>query len=410
MKTRFSYAIEDDAKAMKPPTAKNSAKNRRHALRPLRPLVYLSRNAGKSLPLIGVIVLAVLLICGIVSMMNSIPYSIRTVYAYSKTMVGVSPRGDMSATPKIAKTIREESPYELERLIECRATIATVNSIVGKWPFVVFGMKKDDSHYYLEKLKVAKINGRLPEEGKAEALISEPVARNLKLKIGDELLGPENSDAYSPFSVKVVGIAQSPEWIMLTDIEYQRQNHFPPVDNILAFTKKPEHINDLGKWAEAKFKGQRAAVFAYHILERDTNQNFQTLYAILNTVIGTLVFVITVMMGMLINIYTGQRLVEFGLLQALGYTKRQLIARTLRETLMVLIVGWILGVAISYWLLTVVESRLFYPNAYYIRTADINAYAYTIPVPGAILIIAIATVLLRFKKFDPVSIVERRLV
>lgn len=386
------------------------ARRRRQTLRPLRPVVYLTRNAGKSLPLMGVIVLAVMLISGIISLMNSIPYSIRTIYAYSKVMVGVSPRGDMGATPAIEQKIMEDSPYELDRVFVCRVTGATVRSIVGKWPFVVFGMSQDNARYYLDRLGVEKIAGRLPDPGAPEVLISEPVARNLKLKLGDELLGPNNSDAYSPQSVKIVGIAQTQEWIMLNDIEYQKVNHFPPIDNVLAFAKNPAETDALGRWTEEAFKGQRAAVFAYHILERETNGNFKTLYAVLNVVIGTLVLVITIMMGMLINIYTGQRIVEYGLLQAIGYTRRQLIARAMKETIIVLLAGWVLGVGASYILLTSVKARLFYPNAYFVSTADPIAYAYTLPVPIAILLVGVATVLIRFRRFDPVTIVERRLV
>jgi hypothetical protein len=63
---------------------------------------------------------------------------------------------------------------------------------------------------------------------------------------------------------------------------------------------------------------------------------FSILYRILDVVIGTLVLVITFMMGMLMNIYQSQRLVEFGLLQAIGYTKKQLFARVFAETAIVI--------------------------------------------------------------------------
>jgi putative ABC transport system permease protein/lipoprotein-releasing system permease protein len=38
------------------------------------------------------------------------------------------------------------------------------------------------------------------------------------------------------------------------------------------------------------------------------------------------------------------------------------------------------------------------------------AISYTIPVPVAILVIAVGTIWLRFRKFDPVAVVERRIV
>jgi ABC-type antimicrobial peptide transport system permease subunit len=137
---------------------------------------------------------------------------------------------------------------------------------------------------------------------------------------------------------------------------------------------------------------------------------FRTLYQILNVVIGTLVIVITFMMGMLINIYQSQRIVEFGLLQAIGYTKRQILSRVLTETAMVVVVGWLLGLLAAYGLLNVANATLMAPRAYAINPVDKVAYLYSLPLPIAILVVAAATITVRFKNFDPIGVVERRIV
>lgn len=379
-------------------------------LRPLAPATYLIRNAGKTVPLTGVILLAVMLIAGIVSMIDSIPYSIRTMYSYSRTMLGVSPRGDPEMTKSIVKKLKSESPVPIERIVECRASGAQVRSIVGKWPFVVLGLTPDDMRFVLERLGTRSISGRLPKPSEPEAIVSEPVARNLNLKIGSVLLGPETQEAYSPQVVRVVGIAKTDEWLMLNDIDYQRMNHFPPIDNVLAFAGNLRDQDKLDRWAVKAFKGQRAQVFAYYVLDKQTDEMFQTLFRILNVVIGTLVLVITIMMAMLINIYQTQRIVEYGLLQAIGYTKRQLLSRSLREVLFVVTFGWALGVAVSYSGLLLVKAILMDPNAYALNPLDVGAYLYTVPIPFAILLVASLTVVHRFRKFDPVGVVERRLV
>jgi len=379
-------------------------------LRPLAPATYLIRNTGKTIPLTSVILLAVMLVAGIVSMIDSIPYSIRTMYSYSKTMLGISPRGDPEMTSKIIEQVKQESPVPLERVVLCRASGAQVKSIVGKWPFVVLGLPPEDLKYVLRKLGGENVQGRLPKPGAPEVVVSEPVARNLSLKIGSVLLGPETQEAYSPEEVKVVGIAQTDQWLMLNDIDYQRLNHFPPIDNVLVFAKSLSDQDRLDRWAVKEFKGQRAQVFAYYVLDKQTNEMFRTLYRILDVVIGALALVITIMMGMLINIYQSQRIVEYGLLQAIGYTKRQLLTRALREVLFVVVLGWIMGVLVSYSLLVLVKKILMDPSAYALNPWDAPAYLYTVPIPFAILIVAFATVFIRFKKFDPVGVVERRLV
>ena len=75
--------------------------NPRKRRRPLAPSTFLLRNLRQTIPLTGVIVLAVLLVGGIVSMIDSIPLSIRTIYNYSRHSLGISPRGDPGLTAQM---------------------------------------------------------------------------------------------------------------------------------------------------------------------------------------------------------------------------------------------------------------------------------------------------------------------
>jgi putative ABC transport system permease protein/lipoprotein-releasing system permease protein len=108
------------------------------------------------------------------------------------------PRHEFSLGPELRQKLGP-LPIPIERVITVRASGAQVRSIVGKWPFVVVGLKREDMEYFLRRIRVKRIDGRLPEPGKPEALITEPVARNLKLGLGGVLLSPEKKDDYSPF-------------------------------------------------------------------------------------------------------------------------------------------------------------------------------------------------------------------
>lgn len=378
--------------------------------RPLAPAVYLTRNGGKTVPLIAVIMLAVVLIAGIVAMIDSITYSIQVIYKYSSNFLAVNSRGDAKLVPALYHEVMQGAPVPIERVIYCRATSAQVKSLVGNWPFVVLGLKPDDAAYWLERIGSTHVDGRMPALGKPEIVVSDPVARNLHLKIGSVVLKPSSQENYSPHEVKVVGISNSPMWTMVADYTYIAENHFPPIDNLLFFAHDRAAQIKLDNWAFDHFKGERAALWAYREIDKQTRNMFKTLFAILNVVIGLLVVVITIMMAMLINIYLSQRLVEFGLLQALGYTKRQLLVRVFKESSIVVVVGWVLGVIIAYGLLVLVKHTLMDPNGYGIQVFDPVAFRYTLPIPIAILLVAGSTVYLRFRHFDPVGVVERRLV
>jgi ABC-type lipoprotein release transport system permease subunit len=378
--------------------------------KPLRASVYLARNAAKTLPLAAVIVLAVMLVAGIVSLINSIPLSIRTIYSYSKQYLGITPRGDASMTPQLRKIVEEESPVEVGRIMTLRGSEIEVRSIVGNWPFVVLALEQQDMRFFVERMGGGSINGRFPEAGEPGVIISRNLAKNLKLELGSVLLKPEDMTYFSPNEVKVVGIVDNPNWFVLAPVEYYRLHHFPPIDVLLVFAKDASQQPSLDAWAMERFKGMNARLFTYAELEKQADTMFTILYQILNVVIGTLVIVITIMMGMLMNIYLTQRTEEFGLLQALGYSRRSILTRVVIETFLTVMGGWVLGLVVAFGLLNLVRVQLFDPSAFAVDTLDRQAYLYTIPIPIAIMITAFVTVWLKFRTFDPVGVVERRLV
>jgi hypothetical protein len=377
--------------------------------RPLAAWAFLVRNPGKTGPLAGVIMLAVLLIAGIVTVMNSIPLSIETVYGFSRMLTGVTTRGDAAEIPAL-EALFETSPVPIEKQIRCRNTIFNVKSIVGPWPFVLYGFKSEDVGYVVQKFELGAIEGRLPAAGEPEVALTSQLATNLNLEIGDALLSPDDDRNYSPFPVKVVGIFESSEWMAFTSYGYLAVNHFPPIDVFLLFAQNQEMQRKLDFWTEESLRGERAVVFTYPSLQRDTRETFRTLFKILNVVVGLLVVVIAIMMAMLVNIYLTQRIVEFGLLQAIGITKKQLMARAIKEVSLVVVIGWVLGALLVYTLLSVIKVQLMDPRAYALNPVDPVAYGYTLSVPAVILAAAAITVWYRFKVFDPIAVVERRVV
>jgi len=390
-------------------TSQRKSKSARGLARPLAAWVFLVRNLGKAGPLAGVIMLAVLLIAGVVTVMNSIPLSIETVYGFSRFMTGVTTRGDAAEIPKLDKHFAS-SPVEIERQIRCRTTLFNVKSIVGPWPFVMYGLKPDDMAYAIKKFELANLRGSLPKPGLPEAVVSSPLATNLNLKLGSVILKPDDERNYSPKQVKVVGIYDSEQWFSFTSYEYLAINHFPPIDVFLLFAKDQRSQRRLDTWAEKSLKGERAVVFTYPSLQRDTAETFRTLFKILNIIVALLVVVIAIMMAMLISIYLTQRIVEFGLLQAIGITKKRLVARAVKEVALVVALGWAMGATLVYCLLTVIKRQLMDPRGYALNALDPVAYTYTLSVPIVILAAAVIAIWYRFKKFDPIAVVERRIV
>jgi ABC-type lipoprotein release transport system permease subunit len=274
----------------------------------------------------------------------------------------------------------------------------------------MYGLRNVDMPYVVKKFDLGELEGRLPNPGEPEAVITRQISTNLGLKIGDAILRTEDDRNYSPNEVKVVGIFESEEWLTFSSYGYIALNHFPPIDVFLLFAENQNEQRKLDQWAEDSLKGRRAVVFTYPSLQRDTAETFRTLFKILNVVVALLVVVIAIMMAMLVNIYLTQRIVEFGLLQAIGVTKARLMWRAIKEVALVVILGWVMGAVVVYTLLSVIKAQLMDPRAYALNPADPVSYTYTLSVPAVILLAAALTVWYRFKVFDPIAVVERRVV
>lgn len=375
---------------------------------PLSPLLFIARNPGKSLPIGLIILLSVALIAGIVALLDSIGLTVRTVYGYNRYFAAVVPRGARRLDPQLERTVR--SAPGLHEVWDTRAAVMMVKTIVGKLPFAVIGLKEKDVPKALDRLGLRLGEGQLPSPGAAEIALSEPIVRNLHLRIGDTVLTPDDPDNYSPVPVTLTGILAGKEWFALTSYEFIQANYLLSVDSMALLARTSADQPRLDAWIWDTLKNTESRVWIYREIERETDDAFRTLNLIVNVCIAVLVCIIAIMMGLLANIYFTQRMVEFGLLQAIGFTRLQLLLRVSTETVLMVVVGWLVGLGFAYVGLLFAEKYLTLPRGLVLDTTSRRAYLSTVPVPVVICLFAILTIVWRLRKFDPVAIVERRLV
>jgi len=184
------------------------------------PITYFRRNLGRTVPLGFVIILSVFLIASVVTIVDSIDLTVRTIYNYTKAFTPVIPRsGQLRVSKDIQAQIRQ-SP-SVDRMIETGGFFFNVNTVFGPLPFVCFGVPDEQRDYLMQRTGDSlEPGGRMPSPGLAEAVVSEGIARNKKLKIGDFIASPQDADSSSivavPVPVKLVGILKGPTWIAFT--------------------------------------------------------------------------------------------------------------------------------------------------------------------------------------------------
>lgn len=383
---------------------------------PLSAASYFRRNPGKVAPMGFVIVLCVFLIATIATLAGSIDRTILTIYGYTRYFTYVIPqRGSLRVPDDQIALVRADT--RVDRVMEANIFFTNIKTVIGSLPFVVIGLDKSNQTYLLQRVGTEIVQGRLPAEGMPEAALSEPLALNKKVKIGDVIAGPEDDGGISgsPVPVRCVGILRGPTWIAVTTKSFADRTFLIAPRCTVVTTKNPADLTAMNTrlMPATNRRGgvlspAKVAVLSRDNLIKQVRDSLSTMFLIMGVVNGTVIFVISLMSGMLSNIYFTQRIQEFAVLAAIGYQRTTLIARIVVETFLLTVAGWLVGAGFTFVFLSAFRTTLFEPRGLFISPADPFAFAYTIPIPFTITLFAVVTIALRLLRFDPVTIIERR--
>ena len=107
-------------------------------------------------------------------------------------------------------------------------------------------------------------------------------------------------------------------------------------------------------------------------------------------------------------IFTAQRNSEFGILNALGYDRYQLVARVLRETVFLVGIAWGISIFVGLGGMLILRFALYSPLGLKFSMLNITPWLYTLPIPIVVMMVTTATTARRLSRLDPVSVIEKR--
>jgi ABC-type antimicrobial peptide transport system permease subunit len=122
------------------------------------------------------------------------------------------------------------------------------------------------------------------------------------------------------------------------------------------------------------------------------------------------VFVATVAivgLSILNTIFFTQRQGEFGILYAVGHNRPRLLRRTMRESLGVVSVAWLVGAALCVAFL-LYQSNVCVRMGSRLDLLNLRPWLFTLPIPLVVVTASAGTVGRMLSRLDPVSIIERR--
>ena len=344
------------------------------------------------------------------TIVDSIDLTVLTIYNYTKVFTPVLPRAIQPRVPSDVQAQIRKTPG-VDRMIETSGFFFNINTVFGKLPFVCFGVTDENRAYLMQRAGVTlEAGGRLPLPGKPEAVISEGLARNKKVKVGDIIATPLDAGTFvpAPANIKLVGILKGPTWMAFTSKKFTDDNLPLVPHSLLVTTTDTEKQREFGDKLFASLNKVQVQVLSFNNLVETLRTSLASMYLIMHLVNGTVIFVVALMAGMLSNIYFTQRISEFAVLAAIGLRRSTLVWHAVSETAILTTLGWLVGVAFNYAVLSAMKGSVFEPRGMLIDPGDPVSYFNTLPIPIFITLFAVATISYRLSHLDPVTIIERR--
>ncbi len=107
-------------------------------------------------------------------------------------------------------------------------------------------------------------------------------------------------------------------------------------------------------------------------------------------------------------IFVNQRQAEFGVLNALGFGRLELVWRVARENLFTTGAAWLVGLLGCAIVLAYLQYGLYTPAGLRLNFFNPTPWLFTLPIPVAVFVVSTGTIARMLSRLDPVSIIERR--
>jgi hypothetical protein len=285
-----------------------------------------------------------------------------------------------------------------------------INLLAGNAQFDLYGIDQPGMGQLLSLYGDQLIAGRLPTANANEIAVSEEIARSRQVWIGGSVGNNLNELDRLPDAFTVVGIIRGPTRLGIIPLDYMTEHYL--------FERRYQGLVVVPQ------AGQEQAVHdqlqrligngAFRLFDWPyIKGKIDSLIANLDTINRFLILLVTVVLalvvGLLNNLFFRQRMNEFGLLAAVGYSRWGLVMRVAWESLGVTLAAWIVGVGLGVAVLSWFNAIFMLPHGLLMNVFDWNVLAlHTLPIPLMVFLFGMGTVAWQLLRLDPISIIERR--
>jgi hypothetical protein len=285
-----------------------------------------------------------------------------------------------------------------------------INMLAGNAQFDLYGLDQPGMAQLLSLYDDRVIAGRLPKSDANEIAVSEEIARSRHVWVGGKLGNAIDELDRLPDTFTVVGIIGGPTRLGVIPLDYMTQHYlFERRYQGLVVVPQAGHEQAVHDQVQALIGDSAFRMFDWPYIKGKIDSLIANLDTINHFLILLVTIVLALVVGLLNNLFFRQRMNEFGLLAAVGYSRWGLIMRVAWESLGVTIAAWVGGVGLGVAVLSWFNMSFMQPHGLLMNIFDWNVLAlHTLPIPLMVFLFGMGTVAWQLLRLDPISIIERR--
>jgi ABC-type lipoprotein release transport system permease subunit len=285
-----------------------------------------------------------------------------------------------------------------------------INLLAGNAQFDLYGVDQPGMTQLLTLYGDRIVSGRLPHQDASEIAVSEEIARARHVAVGSKLGNNLDELDRLPDAFTVVGIIQGPTRLGVIPLDYMTQHYlFERRYQGLIVVPQAGHEQAVHDQLQRLVGNQAFRLFDWPYIKSKIDSLIANLDSINRFLILLVTLVLSLVVGLLNNLFFRQRMNEFGLLAAVGYSRWGLIRRVALESLGVTLAAWLVGIGIAVAVLSWFNAVFMVPHGLLMNVFDWNVLAlHTLPIPLMVFLFGMGTVGWQLLRLDPISIIERR--
>jgi hypothetical protein len=374
---------------------------------PLSPWTYARRNLRKVLPTLIILSFVVLLVIVLLTTFRGLKESLLVYTREFDHWTMIFPKADTALPDSLRRELAAHP--SVDRVIDTRNCFLRVKALIAHVPYHVRGVRQEDMTWLMARAGVSLREGALPRPDTNEVALHENFMKANAWALGREFGMDADDDDWMPGRFKVVGILEGPTPLGVASFEYLNNPvlyaYSPKLWQRVLVAPRPGRSGELNAHLRAlpaiKSWDKSRAV-------EEVTESFDRILLILNFISLTLIVVVSIVVGLIQNIFFGQRMDEFAILMAIGHTRRRLLRKVTAETAGIMAFSWTVGAAAGLALMAVFRSAVLVPRGIPLPLVQGVPLAVSMLLPFVALLFAALTVAGRLRRLDAVTIIERR--